>query len=201
MRKLSRVRLPNFQDAVAILKPVLAAITAIVVVIGTVLALTTPGRGTGGTSSTTTTPTTTSQSAPSTSVDPDPEPKKDPVPDAKNVATPRTDLLDQYNSPISTWEPRDDTSIWVNYWGGSRGCFGEYFTVEETDTTVKVTVIEGWLDGNQSCSMEASQYKMAVPLSKPLGDRKIIGSDGKEIRTWESIIRDAFSKYPVPSAE
>lgn len=191
------MRLPNFQDAVAILKPVLAAVTAIVVVIGTVLALTTPGRGTGGTSSTTTT----SQSAPSTSVDPDPEPKKDPVPDAKNVATPRTDLLDQYNSPISTWEPRDDTSIWVNYWGGSRGCFGEYFTVEETDTTVKVTVIEGRLDGNQSCSMEASQYKMAVPLSKPLGDRKIIGSDGKEIRTWESIIRDAFSKYPVPSAE
>lgn len=197
MRKLSRVRLPNFQDAVAILKPVLAVVTAIVVVIGSVLALTTPSRGTGGTSSTTTT----SQAAPSTSVDPDPEPKKDPVPDAKNVVTPRTDLLDQHNSPISTWEPRDDTSIWVDYWGGYRGCFGEYFTVEETDTTVKVTVIEGHLGGDHSCSMEASRYKMAVPLSKPLGDRKIIGSDGKEIRTWDSIIRDYISKNPVPSAE
>lgn len=66
----------------------------------------------------------------------------------------------------------------VSFTGGV--CADYKAAVSESSDEVTVTVTETpWPD--KICIMIAKEYQQTVPLDEPLGDRKVVGSDGKEI--------------------
>ncbi|MCT9077836.1 hypothetical protein [Streptomyces fulvoviolaceus] len=66
----------------------------------------------------------------------------------------------------------------VSFTGGV--CADYKAAASETSGEVTVTVTETpWPD--KICIMIAKEYQQTVPLDEPLGDRKVVGSDGKEI--------------------
>ncbi|MEU6381718.1 hypothetical protein [Streptomyces sp. NPDC046909] len=94
-----------------------------------------------------------------------------PGPDEPTAApAPRNVTVDGYRT--------DGDELIVSYTGGV--CADYKTSVDEGSGEVKVTVTETpWPD--KICIMIAKIYHETVQLDEPLGDRKVVGSDGKEI--------------------
>ncbi|NGO44196.1 hypothetical protein [Streptomyces ureilyticus] len=72
----------------------------------------------------------------------------------------------------------DDTKLTVRFTGGV--CSDYSASVEETGDTVTVKVTETpWKD--KVCIMIAKTFHKTVDLKEPLGDRKVVGTDGKAL--------------------
>ncbi|MFC4468268.1 hypothetical protein ACFPH6_27640 [Streptomyces xiangluensis] len=72
----------------------------------------------------------------------------------------------------------DDTKLTVRFTGGV--CSDYSASAEETGSTVTVKVTETpWKD--KICIMIAKTFHRTVDLKEPLGDRKVVGTDGKAL--------------------
>lgn len=72
----------------------------------------------------------------------------------------------------------DDSKLTVRFTGGV--CSDYSASVEETGDTVTVKVTETpWKD--KVCIMIAKTFHKTVDLKEPLGDRKVVGTDGKAL--------------------
>ncbi|MFE9646636.1 hypothetical protein ACFYO0_21485 [Streptomyces sp. NPDC006365] len=72
----------------------------------------------------------------------------------------------------------DDTKLTVRFTGGV--CSDYSASAEETGSTVTVKVTETpWKD--KVCIMIAKTFHKTVDLKEPLGDRKVVGTDGKAL--------------------
>ncbi|WEH18657.1 hypothetical protein [Streptomyces sp. VNUA24] len=67
----------------------------------------------------------------------------------------------------------------VSFWGGA--CSDYATSVREESGEVTVTVTDTSQE-NTTCIMIAKAFERTVRLDKPLGDRKVVGSDGEELR-------------------
>ncbi|MHC3474521.1 ICP22 family protein [Streptomyces sp. 7R007] len=91
-------------------------------------------------------------------------------PSATATSAPRDVTVDRYTAV--------GTNLTVSFTGGV--CADYKATADEGADEVTVTVTETpWPD--KVCIMIAKEYTKVLPLKKPLGDRTVVGSDGKEI--------------------
>ena len=77
---------------------------------------------------------------------------------------------------FESWSEVDDHTVAVHFVTGTPECYGAYATVEETDTTVIVTLRTGALPeaADKMCILVAVFGSLDVPLSRPLGDRHVV---------------------------
>ena len=94
-----------------------------------------------------------------------------PNPMAANEASPADWSL---GTPVP--DEVDDHTVAVHFVTGTPECYGAYATVEETDTTVIVTLRTGALPeaADKMCILVAVFGSLDVPLSRPLGDRHVV---------------------------
>ncbi|MGW0584474.1 hypothetical protein ACWD25_53260 [Streptomyces sp. NPDC002920] len=93
-----------------------------------------------------------------------------PTPAPTATAAPRDVKVDGYTA--------EGNELVVSFTGGVCGDYKA--TAEETSDQVTVTVTETpWPD--KVCIMIAKEYHQTVRLDEPLGDRKVVGSDGKSV--------------------
>lgn len=73
----------------------------------------------------------------------------------------------------------DETHIRVTFWGGVDDCFGHLVEVEETDSSITISLATGGLPRNrEACILPAVEYTTLIETEQPIGDREII--DGNE---------------------
>lgn len=59
--------------------------------------------------------------------------------------------------------------------GGADDCYGHGIDVEETASTITISLYTGWLPRNYGgCNAAALEYTTLVETEQPTGDRKII---------------------------
>ncbi|ANS64715.1 hypothetical protein SLINC_2491 [Streptomyces lincolnensis] len=117
----------------------------------------------------------------------DPKFLASPTPSGEPSGPPSTQPGDPGDEPTSAPATRDvpvdgytaeGTELTVAYNGGVCGDYKA--TARESGDEVTVTVTETpWRD--KVCIMIAKEYHRTVQLEEPLGDRKVVGSDGKAI--------------------
>ncbi|WLW55674.1 hypothetical protein [Streptomyces sp. YU58] len=117
----------------------------------------------------------------------DPKYLASPAPSGEPSGQPSTQPGDPGDEPTAAPATRDvrvdgytadGTGLTVTYTGGVCGDYK--VTARESADEVTVTVTETpWRD--KVCIMIAKEYHQTVQLEEPLGDRKVVGSDGKEI--------------------
>lgn len=88
----------------------------------------------------------------------------------------RTDIVGATATMFESWSEVDDHTVAVHFVTGTPECYGAYATVEETDTTVIVTLRTGALPeaADKMCILVAVFGSLDVPLSRPLGDRHVL---------------------------
>ncbi|GGN84262.1 membrane protein [Streptomyces albiflavescens] len=87
----------------------------------------------------------------------------------------------------------DGQDLTVSFTGGV--CADYSASASESSDKVTVTVTEKpWPD--KICILIAKIYEKTVHLDKPLGDRKVVGSDGKEIPEGKMTVPEARSAQP-----
>jgi len=87
----------------------------------------------------------------------------------------------------------DGKKLTVNFWGGV--CSAYTASADESSKEVKVTVTDTPEHG-KVCIMIAKAFHRTVPLNAPLGDRKVVGSDGKGIPDGKEAGGEARSAQP-----
>ena len=87
----------------------------------------------------------------------------------------------------------DGKKLTVNFWGGV--CSGYAASADQGSDKVKVTVTDTPQQG-KVCIMIAKVFHRTVQLDAPLGDRKVVGSDGKEIPKGKEAGDEARSAQP-----
>ncbi|MFJ3301850.1 hypothetical protein ACIPSA_01780 [Streptomyces sp. NPDC086549] len=96
------------------------------------------------------------------------------------------------NVPVDGYTA-DDKELTVRFTGGV--CADYTASADEGSEQVTVTVTEKpW--PNKICILIAKQYEQTVQLDKPLGTRKVVGSDGKEIPKVKP-----GARLPAPSSQ
>ena len=80
--------------------------------------------------------------------------------------------------PAGAFATVDGDELTVSFWGGV--CSDYAASVSEKSGEVKVTVTDTPWEG-KVCIMIAKVVERTVTLDEPLGDRKVVGSDGKAI--------------------
>ena len=100
-----------------------------------------------------------------------------PAPKPENPGDDPSTAPDRRNVKVEGYSA-DDTKLIVRFTGGV--CSDYSASVEETGDTVTVTVTETpWKD--KVCIMIAKTFHKTVDLKEPLGDRKVVGTDGKAL--------------------
>lgn len=99
------------------------------------------------------------------------------VPDG-NAGTPAGTgpLVDERAIPFESWSEVSPTAIAVNFVSGSPNCYGAAAHVQETATTITVTVVTGRLATTtaQTCLIVASYSTLVVTLEQPVGSRQVL---------------------------
>ncbi|MET7702053.1 hypothetical protein [Streptomyces sp. NPDC005485] len=87
----------------------------------------------------------------------------------------------------------DGKKLTVNFWGGM--CSEYAASADESSKKVEVTVTDTPQSG-KVCIMIAKVFHRTVQLDAPLGDRKVVGSDGKGIQEGKEAGAEARSAQP-----
>lgn len=85
-------------------------------------------------------------------------------------------LVDERTVPFSSWSELAGNQIAIHFTSGSPACFGADAGVQETPSTVTITVRTGRLATaiDHPCLMVASYSTLVVNLSQPVGDREVL---------------------------
>ncbi|WP_066909031.1 hypothetical protein [Millisia brevis] len=85
-------------------------------------------------------------------------------------------LVDDRTVPFSSWSELAGNQIAIHFTSGSPACFGADAGVQETPSTVTITVRTGRLATalDHPCLMVASYSTLVVNLSQPVGDREVL---------------------------
>ncbi|MEU3658886.1 hypothetical protein AB0E77_03855 [Streptomyces sp. NPDC032940] len=92
--------------------------------------------------------------------------------------------------PVSGWTA-EGTELTVHFTGGV--CSEYEATAKEDSGRVTVTVT-ATSDPGRVCIMIAKEFERTVTLDRPLGDRKVVGTDGEEIPLYKP-----GARLPAPS--
>ncbi|NLU82574.1 hypothetical protein [Rhodococcus sp. HNM0569] len=103
-------------------------------------------------------------------------PTENPDQDFGTPFQPRPDIVDARVTPFESWSKIDENTLAVHFVTGTPECYGAYATVEETDTTVTVSIHTGTLPetADKMCILVAVFGTLDVPLSAPLGNREVV---------------------------
>lgn len=76
------------------------------------------------------------------------------------------------------YEVVGDNQLRIYFQGGSRTCFGYRIEAVETEKTVEIKLVQGFLKigEDQVCTAEATHRTMLVDLKQPLGERKVVSA-------------------------
>lgn len=85
-------------------------------------------------------------------------------------------LVDGRTVPFASWSELAGDQIAIHFTSGNPACFGATARVDETPSTVTITVLTGRLASayNHPCLMVASYSTLVVDLSAPVGGRTVI---------------------------
>ncbi|MCK7636716.1 hypothetical protein [Corynebacterium pygosceleis] len=91
------------------------------------------------------------------------------------VDGPTDGMYDEYVTRIGDHAVVDRRTIRIAGMTGTTRCFGVRPVVDETDTEVRLALVAGTLPGTDGpCTREARFAAVDVPLTRDLGDRKIV---------------------------
>ncbi|OYD71759.1 hypothetical protein [Rhodococcus sp. OK302] len=96
--------------------------------------------------------------------------------DIGTVFADRADIVGASDTMFESWSEVDETTVAVHFVTGTPECYGAHASVEETDSTVTVTLQTGALPeaANRMCILVAVFGSLDVHLSSPLGDRQVV---------------------------
>lgn len=85
-------------------------------------------------------------------------------------------LVDERSVPFTSWSELSDQQIAIHFTSGSPTCYGASARVDETASTVTITVLTGRLVTalDRSCLTIASYSTLVVDLAQPIGQREVI---------------------------
>ncbi|MFD3707008.1 hypothetical protein ACFWUP_28050 [Nocardia sp. NPDC058658] len=85
-------------------------------------------------------------------------------------------LVNPHPIPFTSWNRLGENKIGVNFETGNPQCYAVDATVTETAETVTVALRSGTRADsvNKMCTMNMVLGTLEIPLSSPLGDRKIV---------------------------
>ncbi|MGP9682436.1 MULTISPECIES: hypothetical protein [unclassified Brachybacterium] len=88
---------------------------------------------------------------------------------------PQSDLVDALPTAWESTEIVDDTHIRVTFLGGVDDCYGHDVDVEETASSITISVSTGGLPRHiGGCDAPLLEYTTLVETEQPVGDRTII---------------------------
>lgn len=88
----------------------------------------------------------------------------------------RVDIVGSRTTVFESWSEVDEYTVAVHFVTGTPECYGAYSTVVENDSTVAITLHTGSLPEavDKMCVLVAVLGTLDVPLSAPLGDRRVV---------------------------
>jgi hypothetical protein len=98
-------------------------------------------------------------------------------PSAGAMFTDNPAIVDAHPMPVASWSRfADDRALAVHFTTGTPQCYGVHATTQETADTVTVEFRSGTLPEavGRACIMIALEGTLQVPLSAPLGDRRVL---------------------------
>jgi hypothetical protein len=98
-------------------------------------------------------------------------------PSAGAMFTDNPAIVDAHPTPVAAWSRfADDRALAVHFTTGTPQCYGVHATTQETADTVTVELRSGTLPEavGRACIMIALEGTLQVPLSAPLGDRRVL---------------------------
>lgn len=87
----------------------------------------------------------------------------------------RPDIVGAETAMFESWSEVDEDTIAVHFVTGTPECYGAHATVDETQSTVAVTLHTGALPeaADRMCILVAVFGSLDIHLSSPLGDRRV----------------------------
>lgn len=89
--------------------------------------------------------------------------------------TPRDDLKNERVVEWQRYEVVGPSTLRVFFSAGSESCYATRSILEETDTVIRIAIIEGELPGApEICTLVARDASLTIEIIRPIGEREVV---------------------------